>query len=98
MYTVDDLIDAIVEQLAPLYAKPASGMGGAPASKSAVSGKFPPDSASQTAAKRRIFLSELDVKKALTPGQNVLTIGPNVIVSPLALDWLALKGIRIVRS
>jgi len=84
MFTVDDLIDAIVEQLAPLYAeKPAAGT---------------PNRFSPAPQKKRVFLTELDVKKALTPGGKELTIGRDVIVSPLALEWLELKGIRIIRA
>lgn len=48
--------------------------------------------------KGRVFLSEYDVKKALTPGETHLTIPKDAIVSPLAQEWLALKGIRIIRA
>ena len=46
----------------------------------------------------RPFLTEYDIKKALTPGALVLTIPRDAIVSPLAEDWLALKGVVIARS
>jgi len=49
-------------------------------------------------AKGRIFLSEHDIKKRLTPSGKRLTIPKNSIVSPLALDWLTLQGIEIVRE
>jgi hypothetical protein len=49
-------------------------------------------------AKGRPFLSEYDIKKRLTPGGNRLTIPGQAIVSPLALDWLTLRGIEIVRE
>jgi hypothetical protein len=48
--------------------------------------------------KGRVFLSEYHVRKALTPGSRDLTIPKDAIVSPLALEWLALQGVRIVRS
>jgi hypothetical protein len=43
-------------------------------------------------------LTEAVIKKALTPGGRRLTIPRNAIISPLASDWLALKGIEIVRE
>ena len=46
----------------------------------------------------RTFLTERDIRKALTPGAMTLTIGKDAIVSPLALEWLALSGVRIIRS
>jgi len=45
----------------------------------------------------RPFLTDREVRKSLTPETQVLTIPRAAIVSPLALEWLALKGIRIVR-
>ncbi len=44
------------------------------------------------------FLTERDIRQALTPAAKVLTIPTDAIVSPLAQDWLALKEIRIIRS
>lgn len=46
----------------------------------------------------RLFLSEYDIRRALTPGSLTLTIAKDAIVSPLALEWLALSGIRIIRA
>jgi hypothetical protein len=46
----------------------------------------------------RLFLSEYDVKKRLTPGAQHLTIPEGAIISPLALDWLVLQGIKVVRN
>ena len=48
--------------------------------------------------KGRPFLSEYDIKKRLTAGGNRLTIPRQSIVSPLALDWLTLRGVEIVRE
>lgn len=66
----------------------------APSSPGSGGGAFPriPD------LKGRRFLTEYEIKKTLTPGTQLLTIPQDAIVSPLAQDWLALKGIRIVRS
>ncbi len=46
----------------------------------------------------RVFLSEHDVKKRLTPGGVRLTIPESAILSPLVTDWLILKGIEIVKE
>ncbi len=46
----------------------------------------------------RAFLSEFDIKKALTPGAQLLTIPKDAIVSPLAQEWLDFQGITIARE
>lgn len=46
----------------------------------------------------RVFLSEYEIKKRLTAGGLRLTIPENAILSPLASDWLTLRGIEIVRG
>ena len=46
----------------------------------------------------RLFLSEFDIKKRLTAGQTSLTLAQEAIISPLAADWIILKGITIVRE
>ena len=90
MLTRDDLIDLLVAGLAkagPAAVPPApSGPGGARAAKSL------PE------AKGRPFLSEYELRKTLTRGGNRLTIPRQSIVSPLALDWLTLEGITVVRE
>ena len=48
--------------------------------------------------KGRPFLSEYDIRKRLTSGGNRLTIPRRSIVSPLAVDWLTLEGIEVVRE
>ena len=46
----------------------------------------------------RLFLSEYDIKKRLTPGGLRLTIPGNAIISPLVSDWLTLRGIEVMRE
>ena len=46
----------------------------------------------------RVFLSEYDIKKRLTPGGVRLTIPENAVLSPLVTDWLMLRGIEVVRG
>lgn len=84
MLTRDDLIDLLVAGLAE--AGPAAAVP-AVGRATAPEGPF-----------GRPFLSEYDIKKRLTPDGKRLTIPKNSIVSPLALEWLMLKGIEIVRE
>ncbi|MBI5245142.1 MAG: hypothetical protein HY922_15880 [Elusimicrobia bacterium] len=108
MFTRDDLIDAILRRLRE--SSPASGERPAPA-RAALPSAPPPDADIARVRERtsqapqpprflkgRRFLTEHEIKKALTPGARVLTIPTGAIVSPLAQEWLALKGIEIVRS
>ena len=44
----------------------------------------------------RKFFSEYEIKKMIK--DNVLKVPASAIVSPLAQDWLALKGVKIVRE
>jgi len=85
--TRDDLIDLIVAGLAK--AGPASVVPGAAPSRPKTG---LPD------VSGRLFLTEREIKKRLTPGGNRLTIPKNSIVSPQAVDWLTLQGIQIVRE
>lgn len=89
-----DLTDAFLRALRPGRA-PQAAPSPPPVPKSP-----PPASPwpSAPSGKGRVFLSEYHVRKALTPGSLDLKIPKDAIVSPLALEWLALKGIRIIRS
>ena len=88
MLTRDDLIDLLVAGLAKA---------GPAASASAAPEDAPPAKALRSLTGRP-FLSEYDIKKRLTPGGNRLTIPRQSIISPLAVDWLTLQGIEIVRE
>lgn len=94
MLTRDDLIDIVIAGLAK--AKPAAAarapVAPPPAPKARPSGLPPPG------PKGRSFWSEYDIKKALTAGGKRLTLPSDAIVSPLASDWLTLRGIEIVRA
>lgn len=46
----------------------------------------------------RTFVTEYEIKKRLTGGARSLTLAKDVIVSPLAADWLILNGIEIIRE
>ncbi|OGR86771.1 MAG: hypothetical protein A3A86_01780 [Elusimicrobia bacterium RIFCSPLOWO2_01_FULL_60_11] len=45
----------------------------------------------------RLFLSEYEIKRMITPDK-ILRVPGNAILSPLALDWLLLKGVQVVRE
>ena len=81
MFTRDDLIDVFLAHLSPRPAPP----GGEPAGLS------------PSGPKGRVFLSEFEIKKALNAHSQELIIPGDAIISPLAQDWLTLRGIRIIR-
>jgi hypothetical protein len=89
--TRDDLIDLIVAGLAKA----------GPASVVSAPGKTAPPAPKGLSSRGpagRIFLSEYEIKKRLTGSGNRLTIPKQSIVSPLALEFLILQGIEIVRE
>ncbi|MBI4656559.1 MAG: hypothetical protein HY746_07425 [Elusimicrobia bacterium] len=45
----------------------------------------------------RIFLSDWEMRKMLQPGASEIRIPANAIISPLALDWIEFKKIKIIR-
>ena len=85
MFTRNDLIDLIARHLAKAGAERES----APAR-----GKGP----IPMLPKGRLFLSEYEIKKRLTADAQELRIPKEAILSPLATDWLILKGIKIVKE
>ena len=95
-----DITDAFLRALLPVK-------GGSPSAALGTSGAAAPSRPAAPAPsapavpappKGRPFLSEYHVRKALTPGSSTLTIPTDAIISPLAQEWLALQGVRIVRS
>jgi len=108
MFTQNDLIDALRRHMAPQGVptpKPAPKSASTPVRPVApVSGPSPlekneyKDPGCLKPLCGRRFLTEHEIKQALTTQMKRLTIPKDAIVSPLAQDWLVLKGIRIVRS
>lgn len=45
---------------------------------------------------KRIFLSEYEIRRLLGDGSKRLVLPRKAIVSPLAQDWLAEKGVEII--
>ena len=85
MLTKDDIIDIILERLAPpakLPVRPAPERAGL----------------SSEGPRGRPFLSEYDIRRRLTLDSSELRIPRDAIISPLAVDGLTLRRIRIVRE
>jgi len=95
MFTRNDLVDLIARHLSAAQAGPAAEA--APRGEQADAGAEEPRLAPML-PKGRLFLSEYDVKKRLTPDAQELKIPGETILSPLVSDWLVLKGIKIVRE
>ena len=94
MLTRDDLIDLIIETVGR-HIKPLKNLDlprGESRSEAGVSGK------EQAAPRGRLFLSEYDIRQRLTPDGKRLTIPRDAIISPLASDWIVLRGIEVVRE
>lgn len=47
--------------------------------------------------KKKVFLSDRDMRGLCRPGSKIVKVPANAIVSPLAMDWLDYDGIEIVR-
>ena len=45
---------------------------------------------------KRIFLSDYDIRKMLVPGEKILKVPTNAIISPLSIDWIDFNGIKVV--
>ena len=91
----NDLLDVLWRHLAPPRAASAT-----PQKTTSANGIFPPAAVPAAGARPRgrRFLTDHEIRRALTPGAQHLTIPRDAIVSPLAEDWLSLKGVRIVRE
>jgi hypothetical protein len=95
MLTRDDFIDIVMERLsmAGNAFADACQPGGA-AAPPAVPGRSRLDDE----MRGRKFLSEYDIRKQLTASPQELRIPGDAIISPLAVDWLTLQRIKIVRE
>ena len=89
MLTLNDVIDLVVKHLSVSMdrMRPA-GLGSVERSGGSYEEK----------AVARPFLSEYEIRKRLTAQSRQLTIPKNAILSPLAEEWLCLKGIKVIRE
>ncbi|MCX5797849.1 MAG: hypothetical protein NTY77_20355 [Elusimicrobia bacterium] len=91
MLTRDDLIDIILERLGTDVGPRAPKVAAAPVCP-------PARSRLDDEMRGRKFLSEYEIKKQLTGNSQELRIPRDSILSPLAVDWLALGRIKIIRE
>ncbi len=96
MLNRDDLIELIVSHLRQTGAVEPRAPQASPASGAAAD-KPRPKTAPQAALGRR-FVSEHELRKMVKPGVSRITLPQGAIISPLALDWLVLKGITVDRE
>jgi len=94
MLTRDDLIDIVLEKL-----------GDASSERGRMSRPAPAPCGADGVRPRldreprgRLFLSEYDIRKRLTVNSQELKIPQDAIISPLALDGLTLRRIKIIRE
>ena len=85
MLTRDDLIDLLVRHIDGERSSP---------SPKPIRNAF----SSLPELKGRKFLTEFELKRQLTGPSQQLTIPKDAILSPLALEWLALGRIKVVRE
>ncbi len=45
---------------------------------------------------KRVFLSDYELRKMLIPGEKILKVPTNAIISPLSLDWIDFNGIKVI--
>ncbi|MDD2806020.1 MAG: hypothetical protein PHV33_10730 [Elusimicrobiales bacterium] len=49
------------------------------------------------ALKKRIFISDWELRRLYTPGARMVSVPANAILSPLSLDWLDYDGVKVLR-
>ena len=48
--------------------------------------------------KRRVFLSDWQLRRVYKAGAKTVTVPANAIISPLSLDWLDYNGVTVIRE
>ena len=46
--------------------------------------------------KKKVFLSDWEIRRMFRPGQRSITVPLNAIISPLSRDWLDYNSIEII--
>lgn len=59
-------------------------------------GAAPPAKKSQ-GLKKRVFISDWELRRLYKPGDRSVQVPAGSIISPLSLDWLDYNGITVVR-
>ncbi len=48
--------------------------------------------------KKKVFISDWELRRIYIPGSRSVRVPADSIVSPLSLDWLEYEGIKVVRG
>lgn len=48
--------------------------------------------------KKKIFLSDWELRRLYKPGDRTVAVPAEAILSPLSLDWLDYEGVTVVRK
>ena len=48
--------------------------------------------------KKRVFVSDWELRRIYKPGARSVKVPANAILSPLSLDWLDYNGIAVIRD
>jgi hypothetical protein len=103
MLTRDDFIDIVMERLGALAAPLSMCANASPKGTQGGGSSAPPPGTRKRSSlddeiPGRKFLSEYDIRKRLTANSQELRIPKDSIISPLAVDWLTLGRIKIIRE
>jgi len=91
--TRDDLVELIVSHLLK-----AGGVGRAAPEKAASPREDGKKVRMAEEPRGRRFISEYELRRMIAPGASRVLVPKDAIVSPMALDWLVLKGIAVDRE
>jgi hypothetical protein len=48
--------------------------------------------------KRKVFLSDWELRRLRRPGERTLRVPANALISPLSQDWIDFEGITLLRE
>ncbi|HAT73028.1 MAG TPA: hypothetical protein DCS63_09460 [Elusimicrobia bacterium] len=48
--------------------------------------------------KKRVFVSDWELRRLYRPGSKSVTVPVNAIISPLSMDWLGYNGVELIRK
>ncbi len=48
--------------------------------------------------RKKVFLSDLELRRLYRPGSRTVTVPADAILSPLSMDWLDYEGVDVVRN
>lgn len=48
--------------------------------------------------RKKVFLSDLELRRLYKPGSRTVAVPADAILSPLSVDWLDYDGVEVVRT